>query len=93
MTMWQPCARAIITSLRSVSHLLTTKSAIDLSDKVTAEAGRCQHTADAVLVIVTAIILAVTVSALLADVVTGAIIGAGTATVFRFMLRTINPRR
>lgn len=91
--MWQPCARAIITSLRSVSHPLTTKNAIDHPAKVTAEAGRCQHTADVVLVIVTAIILGVTVSALLVNVVAGVIIGAGTATVFRFMLRTINPRR
>jgi len=45
------------------------------------------------LAIVAATVLDVTVGVLLADVVAGVAVGAGTAVVFRFVLRTIITRK
>jgi hypothetical protein len=45
------------------------------------------------LAIVAATVLGVTVGVLLADVVAGVAVGAGTAVIFRFVLRTIIPRK
>lgn len=49
--------------------------------------------ADVVLAIAAATVLGVTVGVLLADAVTGLAVGAGTAVVFRFVLRTIITRK
>jgi uncharacterized protein involved in exopolysaccharide biosynthesis len=48
---------------------------------------------DVALAIVAATVLGVTVGVLLADVVVGIAVGAGTAVVFRFVLRTIITRK
>ena len=49
--------------------------------------------ADVVLAVAVATVLGVTVGVLLADVVAGVAVGAGTAVVFRFALRTIITRK
>ncbi|MBT2270659.1 hypothetical protein [Rhodococcus qingshengii] len=49
--------------------------------------------ADTALAVTAATILGVTVGVLLANVVAGVAVGAGTAVVFRFVLRTIITRK
>ncbi|KAB2581514.1 hypothetical protein BS297_30395 [Rhodococcus erythropolis] len=49
--------------------------------------------ADVVLAVTAATVLGVTVGALLADVVAGVAVGAGTAVFFHFVLRTIITRK
>ena len=49
--------------------------------------------ADVALAIVAATVLGATVGVLLADVMAGVAIGAGTAVIFRFVLRTIITRK
>ncbi|MFF1555770.1 hypothetical protein ACFVX3_32640 [Rhodococcus erythropolis] len=49
--------------------------------------------ADVVLAVSAATVLGVTVGVLLADAVAGIAVGAGTAVVFRFVLRTIITRK
>ncbi|WP_156888965.1 hypothetical protein [Rhodococcus sp. BH4] len=49
--------------------------------------------ADVALAVASATVLGVTVGVLLAEVVTGVVVGAGTAVVFRFVLRSIITRK
>ncbi len=49
--------------------------------------------ADVALAVASATVLGVTVGVLLAEVVAGVVVGAGTAVVFRFVLRSIITRK